>query len=362
VLEVNIKRTLPGFKLDIVFSVDQEILAVLGPSGSGKTMTLQCIAGLMQPDQGYIRLNDKILYDSASKINLSPQMRKVGLVFQNYALFPHLTVRENIAYGIQSKTPAERIDKVNQLLKTMNIRELDQRYPRQLSGGQQQRVALARALAPEPEILLLDEPFSALDTQVKERLEIELLSLQNFYKGSILLVTHNLTEGYKMASKIAVYDAGCIIQCDSKQKVISSPANYAVARLTGVRNLFKGTILEVEKDYVLVMVPELEEKVRVERKGTLNLLPGQDVIIGIRPEYVHLSDNAVENTLKCVVDRIVEGISSAECFFYVHGKTGTRHWIEAILARSDAERISQGQEYYLHLHPEHLNIFPDKKQ
>ena len=153
----------------------------------------------------------------------------------------------------------------------------DQRYPRQLSGGQQQRVALARALAPEPEILLLDEPFSALDTQVKERLELELLSLQNFYKGNILLVTHNLAEGYKMASKIAVYDSGRIIQCDSKQKVISSPANHTVARLTGVRNLFKGTIIEIQENHVLVMVPELDEKVRVELKGALNLALDQSV-------------------------------------------------------------------------------------
>jgi molybdate transport system ATP-binding protein len=359
VLEVSIKRTLPGFKLDISFSIDQEILAILGPSGSGKTMTMHCIAGLTQPDEGLIKLNNKILYDSTHKINLSPQMRKVGFVFQNYALFPHLTVNENIAYGIRYLTQPEIKEKVDQLLEAMNIHELDQRYPRQLSGGQQQRVALARALAPEPEILLLDEPFSALDTQVKERLELELLSLQNYYKGNILLVTHNLTEGYKMASKIAVYDSGRIIQCDSKQTVITSPANHAVARLTGVRNLFKGTIVEIQKDSLLVLVPELDEKIRVEPKGILNPVLDQQVTIGIRPEYVHLSDNPVENTLKCVVDRIVEGISTADCFFYVHSKTGSRHWIEAILSKSDLERISVGREYYLHLHPEHLNIFQD---
>ena len=268
-LEVNIKRKLHGFQLDTSFSVNQEILAVLGPSGSGKTMTLQCIAGLVKPDSGLIKLNDKILYDSSSKINLSPQMRRVGFVFQNYALFPHRTVYENIAYGIHNLPKSEIKERVFTLMEKMNINELSQRYPCQLSGGQQQRTALARAIAPEPEILLLDEPFSALDTQVKERLEIELLSLQDFYKGNILLVTHNLDEGYKMASKIAIYDSGRIIQCDSKQRVIESPANQRVARLTGVRNLFKGTVILAEDKQVLVRIPELEEVVRVDLKSAL---------------------------------------------------------------------------------------------
>ncbi len=358
-LEVRIKRTLPGFSLNISISVDQEIMAILGPSGSGKTMTLHCIAGLTQPDEGFIKLNEKILFDSNLNINLSPQKRKVGFVFQNYALFPHFTVYENIAYGISSRSKMERSERVAILLKKMNIRELGKRYPSQLSGGQQQRVALARALAPEPEILLLDEPFSALDTQVKERLELELLSIQEFYKGTILLVTHNLTEGYKMASKIAVYESGRIIQCDNKERVIASPANHTVARLTGVRNLLQGTIIEILDKYLIVMVPELNEKVRVERKGNMDLVLNQKVTVGIRPEYVHLSDYPVDNTLRCVVERMVEGISSADCFFYVYGKPGTRHWIQAVLSKYDAERIRHGQECYLHLHPEHLIIIGD---
>jgi molybdate transport system ATP-binding protein len=356
VLEVKIKRKLTGFKLDISFEVDQEILVVLGPSGSGKTMTLHCIAGLTQPDEGFIKLNNKVLYDSTAKVNLSPQMRKVGFVFQNYALFPHLTVNENIAYGIRDRSAGEIKDRVAQLLEKMHILELEQRYPRQLSGGQQQRAALARALAPEPEILLLDEPFSALDTQVKERLELELLSLQNFYKGNIIMVTHNLNEGYKMASKIAVYDAGRIIQCDSKQKVINSPASHTVARLTGVRNLFKGTVVKVNEKDVLVLVPELETKLRVALKTSFSPSLDQSVTIGIRPEFVHLSENPVENTFRCVLDRLAEGISSKDCFFNIQGNSTSRHWIEAILSGSDAESIVKGQEYFLHLHPDHLNI------
>jgi molybdate transport system ATP-binding protein len=178
-----------------------------------------------------------------------------------------------------------------------------------------------------------------------------------FYKGNILFVTHNLAEGYKIASKIAIYDSGRIIQCDAKQKVISSPANHTVARLTGVRNLFKGTIIEINQNIVMVTVPELEQIFRIELKGSLNPVLNQSVTVGIRPEYIHLSDYPVENTLKCVVDRMIDGISSVDCFFYIQGKTGATHWIEAILSKSDAERIRLGETSQLHFHPEHMNIF-----
>ena len=171
-LEVNIKRSLPGFTLSVNFSINQEILAILGPSGSGKTMTLQCIAGLLRPDEGLIKLNNKTLLDTRNHVSLKPRARGVGFVFQNYALFPHYTVEDNIAYGM-SQLPKDYVKtRVGELMDKMHLTGLGHRFPRQLSAGQQQRVALARAIAPEPELLLLDEPFSALDSQVKERLEL----------------------------------------------------------------------------------------------------------------------------------------------------------------------------------------------
>ena len=166
--------------------MDQEIMAILGPSGCGKTMTLKCIAGLMTPDQGKIILNEQALFDSQQGINLPARERNIGFLFQNYALFPHLTVHENIAFGIKSLPAAQRNERVQQLLSKVRMERFGHRYPAQLSGGQQQRVALARALAPEPEVLLLDEPFSALDTQVKERLEAELLEIQADFQGHVL--------------------------------------------------------------------------------------------------------------------------------------------------------------------------------
>ncbi len=356
-LEVKIKRRVPGFCLDIEFSVGSEIMAILGPSGSGKTMTLHCIAGLTHPDEGYIKLNDKVLYDSKNKINLPPQMRKVGFVFQNYALFPHLTVKDNIAFGICHLSKQEIEKKVANLLDTMNIPDLGERYPWQISGGQQQRVALARAIAPEPDILLLDEPFSALDTHIKEKLEMELLSLQNYNKGNILMVTQNLAEGYKLATKMAVYDAGRLVQCDSRQNVINFPANYSVARLIGVRNFFNGVVKEIENDNVWVSIDELKDILRVECKKPSALAIGQEIIVGIRPEYVHLSDNPVENAVECVAERMVEGISTVNCFFKIKGGD-SQFSLEGLLPVSDADRLHIGQECYVHMHPEHLAIMP----
>jgi molybdate transport system ATP-binding protein len=355
-LEVNIKKAYPGFKLDVSFSVDREILAILGPSGSGKTMTLQCIAGLLRPDEGLIKLNDKVLLDSARKVNLSTQVRRVGFVFQNYALFPHLTVDQNVAYGIKDRPKDEIKPRVAELLEKMHIGGLGQRYPRQLSAGQQQRVALARAIAPEPDVLLLDEPFSALDSQVKERLELELMNLQNFYRGNILFVTHDLAEGYKLASKIAVYESGRVVQCDQKKRVIESPANRTVARLTGVRNIMEGKITAIEGSTVRVAVPELGGELVVKTDNTGGLALHQGVTIGIRPEYVHIVDQPGQNTFKCKPDRIVEGVSIINCFFHTGSSETSRHWLEVSLHKLHAPLIEEDREVYLYLAPHHIAL------
>jgi molybdate transport system ATP-binding protein len=355
-LEVRIKKKIPEFSLDVAFSVNQEILAILGPSGSGKTMTLHCIAGLINPDEGYIKLNDRVLFDSAAGINLPPQVRKVGFVFQNYALFHHLTVEQNIAYGIRHLPQREVKEKVSQLLDKMNIKRLGHRYPRQLSAGQQQRVAVARALAPEPEVLLLDEPFSALDSLVKERLQLELQSLQRFYKGNMLFVTHDLIEGYKLSSKIAVYETGHIIQCDEKEKVIASPSNHTVAKLTGYKNLLEGTVVEIKDSNAWVKVPELGGNIKALIKNALNLAINQHVTIGIRPEYIGLMNRTGENTFLCTLDRIAEGVATTNYYFHVNSVTSSGHYIMAIISKSGESPIHEGEECYLYLPPEHVVV------
>jgi len=360
-LEVRIKKKFSGFNLDVAFSTDQEILAILGPSGSGKTMTLQCIAGLLQPDEGYIKINDKVLFDSATGCNLPTQMRKVGFVFQNYALFPHLNVTQNIGYGIRHLTKKEIKARVFELLEKMNIQKLGDRYPKQLSAGQQQRVAVARALAPEPEVLLLDEPFSALDSMVKERLQLELQAIQQFYRGNTLFVTHDLAEGYKLGSTIAVFESGRIVQQDNKEKVIAYPSNHTVAKLVGFKNLLEGIVIEIAGRSARIEVPELEGTVKAIIPQNMNLAPKQQVTIGIRPEFIQLRDKPGENTFLCTLDRAVAGVTATNYYFH-HGNTGhTWHYIMVILSGPDAFVIREGQPIQLYFPPEHVVVIPNQE-
>lgn len=358
-LEVKIKRALDGFNLDVAFSVDREILSILGPSGSGKTMTLLCIAGLIKPDEGYISLNGRVLFDSAHNICLPAQIRKIGFVFQNYALFPHLTVEENIAYGIRHLPKQVVKDRVTQLLGTIHITGLGHRYPGELSSGQQQRVALARAMAPEPEVLLLDEPFSALDTPRRERLEYELLDLHQFYKGDVLFVTHDLAQGYKLSSRLAIYEAGRMVQCDSKREVISSPNNRTVARLIGVKNILEGRVVKIDGANVWVWVPELVEPLKVVSGKITNVSMGQQVIIGIRPEYVRLADNQKENIIPCQVNQLVEGVASIQCHFHADADDVKKYKFEVHLPATMLHAVAEGRPCSLYLPPERLVIVPE---
>jgi molybdate transport system ATP-binding protein len=353
-LTVKIKRALPGFKLDVEFAIDKEILAVLGPSGSGKTMTLMCIAGLVKPDEGFISLNNKVLFDSDHGINLSPKERGIGFVFQQYALFPHMTVEENVAYGINHLDKKKIKEKVAALLDSVHVQGLGKRLPRQLSSGQQQRVALARALAPEPELLLLDEPFSALDTIRKERLEMELLAIQQSYKGNMLFVTHDLAQGFKLSSRMAIFDSGKIIQFGEKDRVINAPVNRIAAGLAGVKNLIPGVISEVRVNDVSVDVPGLGKTLRAKLQNGLKLTVGQHVTIGIRPECIQLNENGVENSVSLIVDRVVTGVAFTECRLLADSNSDFR--LRASFFRTQCERLAVGDNCKVYLPPEHITI------
>uniref|UniRef100_B8HS10 Molybdate ABC transporter, inner membrane subunit n=1 Tax=Cyanothece sp. (strain PCC 7425 / ATCC 29141) TaxID=395961 RepID=B8HS10_CYAP4 len=235
-LLVDIEKELGNFSLNITFTADQETLGLLGGSGSGKSMTLRCIAGVETPTQGRIVLNGQTLFDAQKRINVPSHRRKVSLVFQNYALFPHLTVSENIAFGLQHLPRATRSQRVHQQLAHLQLNSLADRYPHQLSGGQQQRVALARALATEPEALLLDEPFSALDTYLRSQMERQLLETLSTYAGVTLLVTHNLEEAYRICENLIVMSGGKVIAFDPKHRVFDRPRTLRVAQLTGCKN------------------------------------------------------------------------------------------------------------------------------
>jgi molybdate transport system ATP-binding protein len=355
-LKVEIKRTLPDFQLDVAFAIDGEVLGILGPSGSGKTMTLHCIAGLLSPNSGFIKLNDRVLFDDAQKVNLPPKARNVGLVFQNYALFPFLTAGENIAYGIRHHSRQEMNHRVQALIEKMGLQGLQNRYPLQLSAGQQQRVAVARALAPEPDVLLLDEPFSALDSLTKEQLEMQIMELRQFYKGNIILVTHDLAEAYRLSSRIAVYETGKIIQCDRKDKLISSPANQKVARLTRFRNFMDGIITNIQDKSVWVDIPDLGTNLRVFANGHKDLAVNQPITVGIRSEHVQAVAAPGQNIFCGTLNSSVENLASINCYFDLKTEKSGNRSLEAAFSKATAPQLIDGGSCYLYLPPEQIVI------
>jgi molybdate transport system permease protein len=235
-LEVQIEKRLHSYTLNLSFSTGRGTLAVLGPSGAGKTMTLRCIAGLERPERGRIVLNDRVLFDSTKHINVPSRDRRIGLLFQSYALFPHLTVAENIAFGLDRLAPLDRQSRIREQLRALHLDGLENRLPRELSGGEQQRAALARALATNPEALLLDEPLSALDTHLRSQIEHQLLDMLSVYRGAAMLVTHNIEEAYRLGSEMLVLAKGQAAAFGPKEEIFRHPPTVEVARLTGCKN------------------------------------------------------------------------------------------------------------------------------
>ncbi len=235
-LEVAIEKQVSGFRLDIEFTANSTPLGLLGASGSGKTMTLRAVAGLDSPDCGRIVLHGRVLFDSAHGINVPARERRIGLLFQNYALFPHLTVAQNIAFGLRRVPEPERALRVEKQLAAVHLDHLARRYPASLSGGEQQRVALARALAVEPAALLLDEPFSALDTHLRSAVERQLRETLETYRGSTLFVSHNLEEAYRVCGELVVLAGGRVAARGPKEEIFRQPPTLEVARLTGCKN------------------------------------------------------------------------------------------------------------------------------
>ncbi|MEO1144152.1 MAG: molybdate ABC transporter permease subunit [Cyanobacteria bacterium J06638_22] len=235
-LRVKITKHIPGFDLRVKFRADGQPLGLLGASGSGKSMTLRCIAGLETPSTGKIVLNGRVLFDAEQNINVPSRDRKVGLVFQNYALFPHLTVTQNIAFGMQRIPKSQRMPEVRRYLAMMHLEAMGDRYPHQLSGGQQQRVALARALAIQPDILLLDEPLSALDAYLRSQVEQLLIEVLEQYRGVTLFITHKLEEAYRVCRSLLVLNGGEIAAEGTREDIFEHPPTFQVARVTECKN------------------------------------------------------------------------------------------------------------------------------
>jgi molybdate transport system ATP-binding protein len=287
-LEVAIRKQLDGFTLDVEWSAGDGVAALFGPSGAGKTLTLQCLAGLVRPDAGRIVLGDDVLFDAAAGIDVAPQRRRVGYVFQGYALFPHLTVRGNVGFGLRGRARAGRRRREEEVLARLGLEPYAERYPRELSGGQRQRVALGRALATDPALLLLDEPLSALDLPLRQALRDELGAILADWGIAAVLVTHDLTEAYRLGDRIVVYEEGRVIQAAPRAELLWRPSSRSVARIMGIRNVMQGVTLKATADRIQFRWRgQVLEAVNSPSRSYLPA-PDSPLAFYIRPEYVRL--------------------------------------------------------------------------
>ncbi len=289
-LSVSIEKQLGTFHLQVEMEVETEVLALLGASGCGKSMTLKSIAGIERPDRGRVILDGQVLFDSEKKINIVPQKRKIGYLFQQYALFPNMTVEQNIACGIYKRKHKKT---VGEMIEKMHLQGMEKKYPRQLSGGQQQRTALARILISDPDVLLLDEPFSALDSHLRYQMEQEVRDVIREFGKPVILVSHDREEVFRLSDRVAIMCDGHIEVQGRKKSIFSSPGTVNGALLTGYRNISSARPSSSGKIYAEDWMCELEVNGDTEGVGH----------IGVRTESVILG--GTENIVRCRVNEVI---------------------------------------------------------
>jgi ABC-type sulfate/molybdate transport systems ATPase subunit len=357
-LEVDIAKRLPEFALSVEFSTGHAPLGILGPSGAGKTMLLRCIAGLERPDRGRIALDGELLLDTERGIRVPARNRKIGLLFQNYSLFPHRTVAENVGFGLADLPDEERARRVRALLERTHASEIARRYPRELSGGEQQRVALARALAIEPKALLLDEPLSALDTHLRSQVEMQLQETFASYQRPALLVTHNIEEAYRLGDRLLVLSRGKIAALGPKGEIFRHPPTLEVGRLTGCKNFSRA------KNISENMIEAIDWRCHLEIEQKPHRPDGH---VGIRAHHIdflesHDTENQQSNVFPCWLVRSSETPFRITLFLRLHkppdGSGG--YDLQAEVFNEKWERFrDRPLPWHVRLSPDSLFVVPD---
>ena len=316
-LYVDIRKKLGGFTLETQFEAADGVTGILGASGCGKSMTLRCIAGIVKPDEGHIELDGKVLFDSREKINLRPQERHVGLLFQNYALFPNMTVRQNLMTGLKAEKTGkiEAEIRIQEMLEKFELKDLEKHKPAELSGGQQQRVALARIFLSSPRVLMLDEPFSALDGYLRWNLEQELLETLKEFGGPTLFVSHSRDEVYRICDRVCVMDQGASSPVIPVKQLFEAPESRAAALLSGCQNFARAEVKEAAS-------ADKPGRVYVQDWGETLTFTGEhgpdteDVrYVGVRSHYIGLmgakeAAAQPENTFRCRINRVIDDVFS----------------------------------------------------
>ena len=306
-LYVKIKKDFGGFVLDSEFEADAEVLGILGESGCGKSMTLRCIAGVVTPDEGRIELDGTVFFDSEKKINLKPQERHIGLLFQNYALFPNMNVIQNLQAGIRGQKlgKEEQQKRITEMMEKFCLQGLERHKPSQLSGGQQQRVALARILLTRPRLLMLDEPFAALDEFLRWKLELELEDVLKEFGSITLFVSHNRDEIYRVCDRVCVMNRGMSSEPVPIKELFTAPASREAAYLSGCKNFSDAAVTENGE----VMALDWGIVLKCDTAGKEDASS-----VGVRSHFIHPvlpeADNTTENVFPCKVERVIEDVFS----------------------------------------------------
>jgi molybdate ABC transporter permease protein len=322
-LQVELERRLENFTLSVSMETAQGASGLLGASGSGKSMTLRMIAGVTTADRGRITINGRVLFDSAARINMPPERRRIAMVFQDYALFPHLTVAENVGFGLAGLKPAERRARVEQQLASMRIAELANRFPREISGGQRQRVAIARCMAMEPDALLLDEPFAALDFHMRRQTEEQLRETLSEFHGPVVFVTHDMEEAFRFCSDLLVLNEGRVIASGPRQELFERPRTVAAARLTGCKNI----VSAARVDEYRIAIPAWDCQLSASA-----LVPESITHLGYRSHQVVFPDQAGgENTFPCWLVTTSEAPHEMTLYLRLHRepRDGDSHHLQA---------------------------------
>ena len=351
-LTVQIKKRYGDFLLDVDFTAHTgRMLALLGASGCGKSVTLKCVAGIQRPDEGRIELDGRVLFDSAKGIDLPPQKRQVGYLFQQYALFPHMTVEQNIRAGARHLEKARRAQRVDELTAMLHLEGLEGLRPGQLSGGQQQRVALARILASEPRAILLDEPFSALDSSLTWQLELELYDVLGRFDGPVLWVSHDRGEVYRSCPQVCVLDRGRSAPVSGIRELMTDPVTVSAARLSGCKNY-----APVERGAApgTVSVPDWALTLHTARPWREGI-----TTLGVRANHIRPAPPEAENAFSCDVVRVTEDVFTMLVMLRPRGSRPGAPLLRMELGKDQWAAEQDREEITVSVRPEHLMLLQD---
>jgi molybdate transport system ATP-binding protein len=350
-LQVRVRRTLTSedgsFQLDVAFALEKGITILFGPSGAGKTTLLDCIAGLTDPDQGQIATGARVMFDSEEGINLSPRERKIGYVFQDLALFPHLTVEANVAYGIGGLKAEDRKRRIADSLESLGIADLSARRPAELSGGERQRVALARALVTQPSVLLLDEPLAALDMPVRMKIAEDLRKSIQSLPIPLLYVTHSRDEVFMLGERMLMLERGKIIAEGTPHQVMSAPRSETVAQLAGFENVFDAEVTSIREERGTMTCKLGERKVELETP-LVRAEVGSKLRVGVSAGDVLLATSApVGLSARNILPGKLVSLWQRDMIVVARVDCGVEMSVHLTLAARDALQLSPGRPVWL---------------